>query len=395
MKKQKLLIKLGLAIFIGITLGTMATSFGIEKSVPFTLFARSASTFTSLFSALLNFIIPLLILSFISTGLADLKKSASRLAILTLLLAYISTTIAGIGSFFISRSVLPNFMGSLSLLQTGDASYAPFFTIEIPALFGVMSALVLAFILGIGTTFIKGDTLLGVLKDLQNIVAMLLEKIIIPLIPIHIACLFLTLSSQGRFLSLAKTFATALALIVMLQILYLIFQYAAASVLCKKNQIPKLKNSIPAYITALGTQSSAATIPITLKCAYKNDINKDIADFCIPLCATIHLAGDTIAIVTSSIALLIASGQDVSFLTFLPFILMLGVTMVAAPGVPGGGVMSALALLESMLGFSTSLQQLMIALHFAQDSFGTATNVTGDLALAEVVNKYDRKTKTQ
>jgi Na+/H+-dicarboxylate symporter len=151
-----------------------------------------------------------------------------------------------------------------------------------------------------------------------------------------------------------------------------------------------MKNAAPAYFTALGTQSSASTIPIALNCAYNNNINNDVADFVVPLCATINLNGDTICLVLGSMGIMLASGITPTFAMFAPFVFMLGVTMVAAPGVPGGGVMSALGLITSMLGFTDPMQQLIIALHFSQDSFGTATNVTGDQAIALIVDKVDR-----
>lgn len=185
-------------------------------------------------------------------------------------------------------------------------------------------------------------------------------------------------------------FASLYAIIIVLQLLYILSQFGLASIVCRKNHFKSMKNAAPAYFTALGTQSSASTIPIALNCAYNNNINSDVADFVVPLCATINLNGDTICLVLGSMGIMLASGMNPTFAMFAPFVFMLGVTMVAAPGVPGGGVMSALGLITSMLGFTDPMQQLIIALHFSQDSFGTATNVTGDQAIALIVDKVDR-----
>ena len=218
----------------------------------------------------------------------------------------------------------------------------------------------------------------------------MLARIIIPLIPVHIAGLFCNIAAEGRLFATIKMFASLFIIILVLQVLYILSQFALASAVCRKNHMKSIKNVIPAYFTALGTQSSASTIPVALECAYNNGVNRDVADFVVPLCATINLNGDTICLVLGSMGIMLASGMDPTLALFAPFIMMLGVTMVAAPGVPGGGVMAALGLITSMLGFTDPMQQLIIALHFSQDSFGTATNVTGDQAIALIVDKFDR-----
>ncbi len=390
MKNHKLLIKLTAAILFGICAGGGAAALGISDNTVFVFFARIFATFTSLFTSFLNFVIPLLILSFIAVGLAELRNDAGRLIGVTLALAYVSTVLAGILAYFASAAVLPHFVGAITETEAAQSAYEPFFSIELTPLFGVMSALALAFLLGIGMAGLKSAALFHAVEDLRNIISKTLERVIIPLIPFHIAGIFLNIAAQGRLTAIMQTFAAAFVLILALQLFYLLFEYGAASVFCGKNQFKNLRNAVSAYLTALGTQSSAATIPVSLSCAYENGVSKEVADFCIPLCATIHLAGDTVALVAGTAALLLANGQAVTFGAFLPFILMLGVTMIAAPGVPGGGVMSALGLITSMFGFDARLQQLIIALHLAQDSFGTATNVTGDQALALIAERFEQ-----
>ena len=326
-----------------------------------------------------------------AVGLADLGQKANKLFLVTLLLAYCSTVLAGLLAYFFGYAVLPQWISPISSMNTSGTEFSPLFTISVDPVFGVMTALILAFVLGIGLANIKGERLLGCLKDLQQIITLTLKKIIIPLIPVYIATQFAGIAASGELFSTIKMFIMLFVMILVFQWVYLLVQFGVASLLTRENQFRKIKNIIPAYFTALGTQSSAATIPVNLECAYKNKITKDVADFCIPLCATIHLAGDTVCLVLGTMGIMLASGMSPDFGLYLPFILMLGVTMVAAPGVPGGGVMAALGIIGSMLGFTESMQSLIISLHFSQDSFGTATNIMGDQAIAFVVDAVDQK----
>lgn len=386
-----ILPKLLLGILIGILVGSLGNLFNVSDAPAFRLVIEIAATFTSLFSTFLQFLIPLLIVSFVAVGLADLGQKANKLFLVTLLLAYCSTVLAGLLAYFFGYAVLPQWISPISSMNTSGTEFSPLFTISVDPVFGVMTALILAFVLGIGLANIKGERLLGCLKDLQQIITLTLKKIIIPLIPVYIATQFAGIAASGELFSTIKMFVMLFVMILAFQWVYLLVQFGIASLLTRENQFRKIKNMIPAYFTALGTQSSAATIPVNLECAYRNKITKDVADFCIPLCATIHLAGDTVCLVLGTMGIMLASGMSPDFGLYLPFILMLGVTMVAAPGVPGGGVMAAIGIIGSMLGFTESMQSLIISLHFSQDSFGTATNIMGDQAIAIVVDAVDQK----
>lgn len=386
-----ILPKLLLGILIGILVGSLGNLFNVSDAPAFRLVIEISATFTSLFSTFLQFLIPLLIVSFVAVGLADLGQKANKLFLFTLLLAYCSTVLAGLLAYFFGYAVLPQWISPISSMNTSGTAFSPLFTISVDPVFGVMTALILAFVLGIGLANIKGERLLGCLKDLQQIITLTLKKIIIPLIPVYIATQFAGIAASGELFSTIKMFVMLFVMILAFQWVYLLVQFGIASLLTRENQFRKIKNMIPAYFTALGTQSSAATIPVNLECAYRNKITKDVADFCIPLCATIHLAGDTVCLVLGTMGIMLASGMSPDFGLYLPFILMLGVTMVAAPGVPGGGVMAAIGIIGSMLGFTESMQSLIISLHFSQDSFGTATNIMGDQAIAIVVDAVDQK----
>lgn len=387
MRRIGLLPRLAIAIVAGILIGLISRSTGNFVVV------RLLATLNDIFGNFLKYIVPLIILGFVTPGIAELGKGATKLLVATAALAYISTIIAGTASFGIASVILPGLGIGGDVISPGAGQQAPFFSIGIPPLMDVMSALITAFMLGLGMAYLNEKRLYGVLKDFQDIIIGVIRVIIIPLLPWHIAGIFANLTSAGQIFQILITFGKLYALIFSLQIAYIIAQYLIAYFYTGKNPVQAIRNMLPAYFTALGTQSSAATIPVTLESTRKNGVSEDVVDFVIPLDATIHLAGDTITLTVASMAVLLLTGRIPTVGLMLPFIFLLGVTMVAAPGIPGGGVIAALGLLQGMLGFGTPESSLMIALHFAQDSFGTATNVTGDGAMAIIIDKLARGTK--
>lgn len=384
MKNLSLIKRIFVAIILGILIGLGCSYINLDIPI------RILMTFNSIFGNLLSFLIPLIIVGFIVPGIASLGNKSGKGLFITTLISYASTFLIGIITFFIGRSLLPKFIVSASL-STGSVNVDPYFTIDIPPMFGVMSALVFAFLLGIGISRIKNSYLLKVSEEFNHVISLTIKNVLIPLVPIYILSIFSKLSYNGEIFTTLKSFGLVYLVLFSIQGSYLVVQYVLAGTLKKENPLKLLKNMIPAYMTALGTQSSAATIPVTLNCTKENNVDQDVADFVIPLGATINLAGDTITLVLASMAVMYMKGQTPTFSVMIPFIVMLGVTMVAAPGVPGGGVMAALGLLEGMLGFGNVEKSLMIALHAAQDSFGTATNVTGDGAIAIIVESILKK----
>jgi len=256
-----------------------------------------------------------------------------------------------------------------------------------PPLMDVMTALLLSFTIGLGISSILGTTLKKGFYDFREIIIKLINIVIIPLLPLHIFGIFLNMTTSGQVFGIIAMFLKIIVIIFILHIVLLLIQFCIAGTVSRKNPFRLLKTMLPAYLTALGTQSSAATIPVTLAQTIKNGVRENIAVFTVPLCATIHLAGSTMKITACAMAILYMSGEPVTIAEFGGFIMMLGITMVAAPGVPGGAIMAALGLLQSMLGFNETLQALMIALYIAMDSFGTACNVTGDGAIAVIMDK--------
>ena len=267
----------------------------------------------------------------------------------------------------------------------------PYFTIEMPPLMSVTTSLVLAFVLGLSLIGIRGDNLRGVMLELRDMVFLVIRKVIIPVLPIFIFGIFLEMGAEGNVGPVLGMFLKIILIIFVMHVTVLVLQFCIAGAIAGKNPFKALVTMLPAYVTALGTQSSAATIPVTRAQTIKNGVDPDVADFVVPLCATIHMSCSILKIVACAYAISLSMGMDISFGTYAGFVLMLGITMIAAPGVPGGAIMAALGLLASMLGFDANMQGLMIALYIAMDSFGTAGNVTGDGAIALIINKIKNR----
>jgi Na+/H+-dicarboxylate symporter len=274
---------------------------------------------------------------------------------------------------------------------TNSEGLLPYFNVAIPSLMNVMTALVLAFTLGLGLAHLRSTALKDVARDFQDIIIRVIEKVIIPLLPVYIFGIFMGMSHSGQVYSILLVFIQIIGVIFGIHLFVLLLQFSIAGIITRRNPIKLLIRMLPAYFTALGTQSSAATIPVTLEQTIKNNVSPQIAGFIIPLCATIHLSGSTLKIVACALALMIMRDMPYDFPLFAGFIFLLGITMVAAPGVPGGAIMASLGVLQSVLGFDESAQALMIALYIAMDSFGTACNVTGDGAIALIVDKITKK----
>lgn len=381
MKKLRvgLLSRIVIAIILGVLFGNL---------LPAALL-RLFATFNGIFSEFLNFSIPLIIVGLVTVAISDIGKGAGKMLLTTALIAYGATLFSGFLSYFTGAAIFPSLIEAGTPLETVSEAQGvlPYFSVAIPPLMNVMTALVLAFTLGLGLAYMESDTLKNAARDFQEIVVRTIKAVILPLLPIYIFGIFLNMTHSGQVFDILMVFIKIIGVIFLLHIFLLLFQYSIAALFVRKNPLKLLGRMMPAYFTALGTQSSAATIPVTLEQTKRNGVSADIAGFVIPLCATIHLSGSTLKIVACALALMIMQGIPYDFPLFAGFIFMLGITMVAAPGVPGGAIMAALGILQSMLGFDEAAQALMIALYIAMDSFGTACNVTGDGAIALVMDK--------
>ena len=381
--KIGLLGKILVAIALGIGIGLISPEWIVRIFV----------TFNSIFSQFLGFAIPLIIVGLVTPAIADIGRKAGKMLIVTVAIAYISTIFAGLVSYLTGAAFFPSMIAGGEGLKTLSEAIEtePYFSVSIPPLMGVMTALVLAFMTGLSLASSQHKTLLDAAHGFEEIVTMTIKSAIIPVLPLYIFGIFLNMTYVGQVFAILTVFIKIIGIIFLIHIGILILQFTIAGGLARKNPFKLLWTMMPAYFTALGTQSSAATIPVTLDQTKKNGVPEDIAGFTIPLCATIHMSGSTLKIVACALALMIMQGISYDFWQFFGFICMLAITMIAAPGVPGGAIMASLGVLQSMLGFDQDSLALMIALYIAMDSFGTACNVTGDGAIAIIVNRLLRK----
>lgn len=395
MKKHEigLVPKLIIAIVIGILIGQF-----LPESV-----CRFVVTLSGIFGSFLKFVIPLMILAYVTMGIADLSQGAGKLLLITVLIAYGSTLVAGSGSYFVSSTLFPNFISADALAQieaTAGNSVDSFFSIALPPVIDTLSAVVLAFILGLCMSAMRGkeigDTLYNSFKNFSTIIDKVLHKAIIPLLPLFICGTFVDMTKSGRTFVILGILWKVFLVVIIMHLVIITIQFAVAGAISKKNPFVLIKNQIPAYTTAIGTQSSAATIPVNLECAKNDGVSEEIRNFVVPLCANIHMAGSMITIVACATAVCLMNGIPIGLHTVVPFVMTLGVAMVASPGAPGGSIMTALPFLYMIFGKDLGntdgpICALMVALYITQDSFGTACNVSGDNAIGVVVEAIYQK----
>ena len=392
-KKLGLVPKLIIAIIVGTLIGLYLPLW----------FCRAVVTASGIFSTFLKFVIPLMILAYVSMGIADLSQGAGKLLLITVALAYSSTLIAGTASFLVSINLFPSFMNPEALEQiqaTAGNSVDSYLSISIPPVLDTLSAVVLAFILGLCLSNMKGKTigmtLYNGMKDFSGIIDAVLNKVIVPLLPLYICGTFVDMTRSGKTFTILGILWKVFLTVIVMHMIYLLFQFVVAGTICGKNPLVLMKNQIPGYTTALGTQSSAATIPVNLQCAEANGICEQIRNFVVPLCANIHMCGSMITITACATAVCLMNQLPISMGTVIPFIMTLGVAMVASPGAPGGSIMTALPFLYMIFGREAGdpngpICAIMVALYITQDSFGTACNVSGDNAIGLIVNRIYEK----
>jgi Na+/H+-dicarboxylate symporter len=392
-RKLGLVPKLIIAIIIGILFG----QFLPEE------FCRVVVTASGLFSTFLKFIIPLMIVAYVTMGIADLSHGAGKLLLITVCLAYGSTLIAGTCSYLVASNLFPSFMSPEAMEQiaaTADSSLSPYFSTELSPLLDTLSAVVLAFVLGLCLSTMRGkeigNSLYSGIKDFSCIIDKVLHTVIIPLLPLYICGTFTDMTKSGKTFAILSILWKVFLVVIAMHLICIAIQFTIAGTVSKKNPFTLIKNQIPGYTTALGTQSSAATIPVNLECAKNDGVSTQIRNFVIPLCANIHMAGSMITITACATAVCLMNQLPISLATVIPFIMTLGVAMVASPGAPGGSIMTALPFLYMIFGTEAGdpngpICAIMVALYITQDSFGTACNVSGDNAIAMIVNTIHEK----
>ena len=387
MKKLPLLLRIVIAIALGVLLGRLLPEWLVAVF----------TTFNAVFSSFLKFLIPLIIVGLVMPAIADIGRSAGRLLLITVCIAYGSTVLSGLFSFGVSDAVFPHLITQSSIQESSiinqQSSIAPYFTLAIPPLLDVMTALVFAFVAGLGMAYLGLPRLKEVADDFKILVEKTIGVVVIPMLPLYIFGIFLEMTRTGQAWHIIVTFAAIIGVIFAMHLVLLLVQYCIAGIVVRRNPLRLLATMLPAYFTALGTSSSAATIPVTKAQAVKMGVSEDIASFTVPLCATIHMSGSCMKITACAVALMLMQGLPFTTPMFVGFVFMLGVIMVASPGVPGGAIMASLGVLSSMLSFGEQDCALMIALYIAMDSFGTACNVTGDGAISLIVDKVSSRAK--
>ena len=383
--KNKLLRSLLFWVVVAIVLGYICSLFFPDW------LARVFVTFNGLFSNFLGFFVPVLIFALIAPAIAGLGRGAGKWLGITAGVAYGSTIISGLIAWGTASALYPTLLAGKSLVtdvadpEAGGLS--PYFSVEMPPPLEVMSALLLAFVVGLSMTAVKSDNLYNVLEELNAMVLKVVTTFVIPLLPIYIFGTFLNLGMNENFGDTMAAMGVVLVLSIVMTLVIVLLQYLLAGAVAGVNPFTALKNMLPAYFTALGTSSSAATIPVTYESTLRNKVEEEVAGFVVPLCATIHLSGSMMKITLYALSIVYMASLDITGGQIIGFILLLGIMMIAAPGVPGGAIMAAVGLLQSNLGFDESMVSLMIASYIVVDSFGTAANVTGDGAIALIVNK--------
>ncbi len=397
MEKKALKIGLIPKLIIAIILGILFGSFLPEW------FNRVIVTCSSIFSTFLSFIIPLMIVAYVTMGIANLRSGAGKLLLITVILAYFSTLVAGSASYLVSSTLFPSFMSAGALDQiaaTADVSLESYFALSIPPILDTLSAVTLAFVLGLCLSSMRGktigDTLYNTMSDFSAIIDKVLHSVIIPLLPLYICGTFTNMTYSGKTFAILGILWKVFLVVIAMHLIYIVLQFLVAGLVSKKNPFVLVRNQIPGYATAIGTQSSAATIPVNLECAEKDGIREEIRNFVVPLCANIHMAGSMITITACATAVCLMYQLPISLATVVPFIMTLGIAMVASPGAPGGSIMTALPFLYMVFGAEAGdvngpICAIMVALYITQDSFGTACNVSGDNAIGVMVNTIYEK----
>ena len=382
MKKIKigLFVKVLIAIALGALLGLIAPE----------VLVRIFKTFNVLFSQLLKFIVPLLVLGLVTPAIANVGRGAGKMLLAVMGIAYLSTICSGFFAHLCASNAFPHYLqaGELSSEAISAKEFLPYFDLKIPPVCDIMTALVLSFMIGVGIIFTDSGALKKGFDEFGAIVKLTIEKLIIPLLPVYIFTMICEMSAKGVIAVVLGTGAKVIFTGVVLTLVWLVLQYCIAGAIAGKNPFKCLWNMVPAYLTAFSICSSSAAIPVTSSCTRKNVKNDDIVDFTIPLCSTVHMCGSTIKLAVSAIAVAYIFNIPVPFAVYAHFVLMQGIAAVAAPGVMGGVLMASVGLLESIMGFGPEQTALVMTLYLALDGYGPGCNVTGDGAIAIVIDKF-------
>ena len=373
------------AIAAGVALGFVCQACGAAGDVAM----RVMKTFNVFFAQMLKFIVPLLILGFVTPAIADAGKGAGRLLVTVMLLSYVSTCAASLFGYVAAGELLPHYIQKGAVAAAGNGkAFLPYVDLKIPPVCDVLTALALAFMCGVGIAALKAGTVRKVADEFSGIVKLTTMRVIIPGLPVYIMTMVCEMTASGKIGAMAGTMVKVIGTGWALTVVFLVLLYAVAGAVAGKSPLRCLWNMLPAYLTGLSIASSAAVIPVTLDCCERNGISKEIRDFVVPICANVHMVGSAIKMMASTLAVALIYGLDISFSQYLHFTFMFAIAAVAAPGVMCGVLMASVGFLESILGLTPEQVSVMMAFYMALDGYGPAANVTGDGAIALVAGRF-------
>ena len=381
MKKRQIGIfwKIVIAILCGVAFGYVLPEWGV----------RVFKTFNVFFAQVLKFIVPLLILGLVTPAIAGVGRGAGRMLLTVMLLSYFSTVLAAFFGWGCSSALLPHYVQEGLVANAGNGlTFKPYVELKIPPLCDVLTALALSFMVGAGIIATKSEALKRGVDDFGEIVKLTIMKVIIPGLPIYIMTMICEMTASGKIGAMAGTMFKVIGTGWALTIVFLVLLYVIAGVLAGRNPFVTLWRMLPAYLTGLSIASSSAVIPVTLECCERNGISKDVRDFTIPLCANVHMVGSAIKMLASMVAIIIIYGLKPEFGKMANFIFMMGIAAVATPGVMSGVLMASVGLMESIVGFTPEQVGLLMTFYMALDGYGPAANVTGDGAIALVIDRF-------
>lgn len=372
MKHYGIIARLLAAIALGVAVGLVLPAWGI----------RALNTVGSLIGQFIKFVVPFIVIGLVTPSIIDLGRSAGRKLLTVVGVAYVSTLCAGAYAYAVSTTLCPRFLTGVLGEAAKGQTFAPYFKLTIPPVVGVTTALAVSFMFGLAAAHVKSDALRAAFGELKEVVTLTIRKAVMPLLPLFILTIVADIAASGRLVALGANCFRLMGFAFAVTVSILLVQYLIAGAVARKNPLRALWNMLPAYLTGWGCCSSSATIPVTLACVKRNGVDDATAGLVVPLCSSIHLAGSMSNMIVYSVGLVILAGESVSLGAFVEYILTISVIAVAAPGVPGGVVLTCAAVAESILGFSPERYAVLMAMYLSLDGMGTSCNLTGDGAIA-------------
>ena len=376
--ERSLLVWLAAAMVVGAVIGACAPACVI----------RTLNSFGGTFGQFIKFIVPFIIVALVTPAIAEAGRRAGRLLLLTMCLAYASTLLAGMCAFGVARAVFPSFLDGALGASVAAKDFPAYFKLAIPPVMSLTTAMATAFMFGLVLAVRPCETLARAFAEMKEVVSTTIARAVVPLLPLYICTVIADLTASGRLLAVGSSCLKIMGTAFAMTTAILLAQYVIAGAVTRRNPIKALWTMLPAYLTGWGCCSSAATIPVTLRQVRKNGVTDETANLVIPLCANVHLAGSMANMVIYGAGFVVLAGGTLGIGAFAEYIFMISILAVASPGVPGGVVLASAPIAEAALGITPEHYAVLIAVYMALDGMGTACNLTGDGAIALIVDRF-------